>query len=71
MWSFKTSTGLLRIQRLPNSRYGLYLDDELLGSYHSPDGAAEAVYTCSTGYRRWDGDGPVFTPRELREWQYF
>jgi hypothetical protein len=70
MWLFRTRIGEFRIQKLQNARYGLYLEDELLGSYHSPDGAAEAVHTCSTGHAGWDGSGPVCTPGDLSDWQY-
>ncbi len=71
MWLFKTKFGTLRIEKLPNSRYGLYLEDELLGSYHSAEAAAEIVYSCTTGHDGWDGGGPVVAPKDLTDWQYF
>ncbi len=70
MWHFKTSVGTLKILRLSNSRYGLYLNDELLGSYHAPDGAAEVVFNCSTGHHGWDSSGPPLMPKDLSDWQY-
>jgi hypothetical protein len=70
MWCFRTKLGTLRIEKLPNSRYGLYLEDELLGSYHSAEAAAEVVSSCSTGHDGWDSSGPVVAPKDLTDWQY-
>lgn len=70
MWRFTTRLGTFRIQELPNSRYGLYMDTELLGSYHSPQGATEAVYSCTTGHYGWDSGGPVIVLRDLSDWEH-
>ncbi len=70
MWRFMTRLGILRIQKLPNSRFGLYLDTDLVNSFHSAEAAAEAVYRCSTGHYAWDISGPVIVPKDLNDWEY-
>jgi hypothetical protein len=69
MWFFKSGFGYLKIQKLANSRYGLYINDELVTSFHSPEAAAEATFTCKTGYEHWDNNGPVIMPEDLTDWQ--
>jgi len=60
----------MRISPLPNTRYGLYIDTELLNSFPAPELAAEAVYGCCTGYLLWDNNGPYYSPADLNDWIY-
>ncbi len=69
MWTFKTRYGTLKIMQLRNGRFGLYMNDEMLGSYHSPHAAADDVHMCSTGCWEWDQQLTVVSPCDLSEWQ--
>ncbi len=69
MWLYKTFTGTFYIRKQPDKRWGLWVDDELLGSYHSPGAAADDVYTQRTGYHAWDSLSPVSKPCDLSEWE--
>jgi len=67
MWVYRARIGTLTIKPLDDGRYGLFYDDELWGSWHSPWAAADEVYTHSSGCTDWDmsdEDGPT----DLSEW---
>jgi hypothetical protein len=67
---FKASVGNFQIKQQSSSeRWGLYLGDELLGTYHSPQAAADDVFMQATGDYSWDTIRPtVRHPQDLSEW---
>ena len=70
-WSFRTSAGVLRIKpsRSGDGRFELWLDDELINSYQSPEIAADDVFMAITGGpRRLDETLETEAPSELSEW---
>lgn len=69
MWSYKSKAGTFSIRPLPDGRWGLQIGNEYLGSYISPEQAADDVYMQQTGYYPWDSLPPVSEPCELAEWE--
>jgi len=66
---FRNPAGLFSI-RPQQGRWGLWIGDELLGSYHRPEAAADDVYTQHTGWDAWDDKEPDGSePTDLSEWQ--
>jgi hypothetical protein len=68
----KTEVGTFWICPDPeiSGQYRLYIDHLWIGSYFSPESAANDVYTQTTGHDAWDlQDEVVFEPRDLSEWQ--
>lgn len=72
MWSYETQSGTFYIVPNDDGHYVVLLEKEMLGTYDSPEQAAEAV-----------SDGAVFEPRsrgvdfeklkipdDLYEWKY-
>lgn len=68
MWWYKTEVGIFKIIKNKFGYYDLWIDDEILGSYHSPWSAADDVYLQSTGHYEWDDLDPVTDPTDLSEW---
>jgi hypothetical protein len=71
MWRYQTPVGTFWIR--PRGRvFVLGIGDEDLGSYHSPQAAADDVFTRVTGYDPWDSsdvlDGEE--PTDLSEWSH-
>lgn len=71
MWRYQSPIGLLVIKRREDGRYVICYQDEIYGSWHSPDAAASDVYTHTTGCLAWDLlDGQVFdAPSDISEWE--
>lgn len=69
MWLFRSKVGTFKIALHNNGRFGLWIGDELLGSYHSPHAAADDVYMYATGHWPWDQQMMVLEPCDLGEWQ--
>lgn len=67
-WSYKTNVGTFIIQPW-QGRFGLFINNDCLGSYHSPEAAADDVFMCATGHYEWDRRLSVNHPCELGEWQ--
>lgn len=66
---FRSAYGMFVIKP-HNGRWGLWCGDELLGSYHRPEAAADDVYTQHTGCDGWDDKEPDGTePMDLSEWE--
>ncbi len=65
---YKTRIGTFSILMQSGGRWGLWINDDLLGSYQSPESAANNVYTQTTGYYEWDSLDPVIEPCDLSEW---
>ena len=69
LWVFKSRAGTFKISQLSSGRTGLWVDNELLGSYHSPHSAAQEVFECTTGHEPWDENIEVDFPSELDDWR--
>ncbi len=70
IWIHRTSKGTFWIRPDGSGRITLGVDDEALGSYATPEQAADDVYCCATGYHPWDAQGTVNAPVDLSEWDY-
>jgi hypothetical protein len=69
-YRFRSPVGTLWIKPQRNSdRFWLGINDERVGSYHSPEAAADDVYTQHTGWRPWDSASGLQKPRDLTEWE--
>lgn len=71
-YHFNTRFGTFWIRPQPGSpgRWLLGLDEESLGSYASPELAADDVYMQATGHLEWDiSESPVDAPADLGEWE--
>lgn len=69
MWFYKTEIGTFKIIRQSNGRYGLWMEDDLLGNHPSPQSAADDVFMCATGHWPWDQRLMVTEPTDLGQWQ--
>jgi hypothetical protein len=70
MWIYRSKIGTFKIIPNRKGRFDLWFDEDVLGSYHSPQMAADDVYTQSTGCFEWDSLDPVMEPADLSEWEY-
>lgn len=70
MWVCSTEAGDFWIRFDPLSRKGFLLgiDEEALGSYYSPEAAADDVYLQKSGCGEWDSETPAWKPSDLSEW---
>lgn len=68
-----TAVGTFWIRPHDFGRWGLFIEKdgetELLGSYHSPEAAADDVYTQHTGWDTWDIPIRHDAPVDLGEWE--
>ncbi len=69
----RTDVGTFWILPDNSNRWGLFIDcdgnRELLGSYSTPEAAADDVYTQHTGWDDWDNPIRSNAPRDLGEWE--
>jgi hypothetical protein len=70
-WYFKTRFGIFKIVPTKNGRYELMMNDEFLGNYHSPEAAADDVYTQHSKHDPWDEASNIDPPDGLMEWEIF
>jgi len=69
IFAYRSPFGVFVI-RPHQGRWGLWCEDELYGSYHSPQAAADDVYMQATGHDEWDMKSPDGTePTDLSEWE--
>lgn len=69
MWyHYRSDVGTFWIGPDGSGRFRLGIDDERLGSYHSPKAAADDVYSQSTGCSEWDSLLATSEPSDLSEW---
>ena len=69
VWTYKTSKGTFSISHQSDGRFLLGVGDEGLGSYATPEQAADHVFCCATGHYDWDALGTVDQPTDLSEWE--
>ncbi|MBM3881034.1 MAG: hypothetical protein FJ387_15155 [Verrucomicrobia bacterium] len=50
------------------AKWCLWLEEDVLGTYDSPEEAARAVHARQTGNFRWDADYQTDVPAELDAW---
>jgi hypothetical protein len=67
-WTFNTHVGTFWIKPNQNKRFTLGIDYDSLGSYSSPEMAADDVFECETGFWPWDKQLTVLHPDCLHEW---
>ncbi len=66
---FRSPVGVFVI-REKAGRWQLWIDDGLLGSYHSPEAAADDVRAHVTGWPEWDERrASPHDPADLSEWE--
>lgn len=68
MWYYQTNVGMFKIVRNKSGRFDLWIDNIQLGSYHSPNAAADDVYKQTTGWDEWDTLDTDSIPTDLSEW---
>ncbi|HWI41206.1 MAG TPA: hypothetical protein VNX25_06920 [Verrucomicrobiae bacterium] len=68
MWVYPNRFGLFKIEILMNGKFGLFIDDDLVTIHDGPHEAAEAVFSCRTGFTPWDRLRPTPRPEGLEEW---
>lgn len=70
MWIYRTPIGTFWIRPQAGGRWVLGIEDEALGSYHSPEAAASDVADRATGWSEWDDSRVMmgWEPSGLAEW---
>jgi hypothetical protein len=68
MWYYQTNVGMFKIIRNQSGRFDLWIDNIQLGSYRSPDAAADDVCKQTTGWDEWDTLDTDSIPTDLSEW---
>ena len=68
-YRYRSPIGAFLIKPQTGGRWGLWLKDDLLGSYHSPMAASDDVYMQATGDAEWDLMEGLDIPTDLSEWQ--
>lgn len=53
-YEYNADIRTFEIREVEHQRYELWIEDENLGSYESPESAAMDVATFNTGYIEWD-----------------
>jgi len=66
---YRTRFGVFSIRPAANGRWTLAMDSDALGSYATPESAADDVFVCATGHDTWDAQGSVNEPESLAEWE--
>ena len=69
VYQFRPPIGRFLIKPQENGRWGLWFNDDLLGSYLSAMAAADDVYTQVTGDYDWDSLDGVDIPTDIHEWE--
>ncbi|MDX1295077.1 MAG: hypothetical protein R3302_02350 [Sulfurimonadaceae bacterium] len=70
IYEYNADVGIFEIRQTEHARYELWIEDEQLGAYESPESAALDVAAFNTGYNEWDkfeNDERNY-PRNLGEW---
>ena len=51
---YNTDIGTFEIRKIGHERYQLWIEEEMLGEYGSPEEAADDVASFNTDYPEWD-----------------
>ena len=70
-WRYQSSIGLFEIFFVVDELYDLWLADEPVGLFDSPEKAAEAVFHKNTGNEIWDDLLTEFGPVDLSKWEHY
>lgn len=67
---YRSPIGIFTV-KIHKFKWGLFFNDELLGVYDTPVGAADDVYLQVTGYYEWDSLQGVSLdiPTDIYEWE--
>ena len=70
IYEFNADLGTFGIRQRGHARYELWLEEEMLGSYESPESAALDVSAFNTGFNEWDTLENEVTnyPQDLTQW---
>jgi hypothetical protein len=71
MWVYHSPVGMFEIYPVFEDLYSLWLADEPIGVFKTPEKAARAVFFKHTGDRAWDGLITHSGPADLSEWEYY
>lgn len=71
MWFCETEKGVFWIRFVPRGRgiFVLGIEGLELGSYPSPEAAADDVYLQETGFSAWDSATQAHKPADISEWK--
>jgi hypothetical protein len=69
IYPYRSPIGHFFIKSQADGRWGIWLKDDLLGSYNSAIAAADDVYTQVTGDYDWDTLDSVDIPTDISEWE--
>ena len=70
IYEFNADIGVFEIRQTGHERYELWIEEELLGEYETPESAAADVAAFDTGYNEWDkfeSDGIAY-PATIDDW---
>ena len=72
MWKYDSPIGPIYIAMLNTGGYGIIFNDNVFGSWNSPQSAADDVYCHVTGCYEWDSlDGTLDdVPNDINEWDF-
>ena len=54
IYEYNTDIGVFEIRQIGHERHELWIEEEKLGDYESPESAAADVAALDTGYDQWD-----------------
>jgi hypothetical protein len=66
---YRSRVGVFYIMPDGEGRWWLGVDGERLGSFHSPQAAADDMSGQHTGYHPWDSLPKISEPTDLSEWE--
>jgi hypothetical protein len=69
IYRYKSPIGTFTIKPQADGRWGLWFQDDKLGSYQSAVAAADDVYCRATGNYDWDSRDEVDVPTDVGEWE--
>lgn len=69
-YRYNSSIGTFEIRQTEHLRYELWIEEEMLGFYESPEAAALDVATFNTDYTEWDRFENELEnfPKNLNDW---
>lgn len=68
-YTYNADIGTFSIRKVEDHRYQLWINEEMLGEYDSPELAAADVANFNTDYVEWDElEDRANAPHSIREW---